>query len=130
MSAASRWLGRLVGWASPTIFKHNRWAQPTLRRRKRVQQRRVLLEQLEDRTLLAALPPQGLVSWFRAEGDAKDFLGSNNGTLMNGATFAAGKVGQAFKFDGTDDVVEVANESAFDFDRTNSFTIEAWINTT
>ena len=47
--------------------------------------------------------PSGLVSWWRAEGDARDFWDGNHGSLQNGATFAAGKVGQAFSFDGIND---------------------------
>jgi len=35
----------------------------------------------------------------------KDSAGANNGTLVNGATFADGKVGRAFSFDGIDDHV-------------------------
>jgi hypothetical protein len=42
--------------------------------------------------------PSGLVSWWRAEGDARDFWDGNHGAMQNGATFAAGKVGQAFFF--------------------------------
>ena len=50
-------------------------------------------------------PPAGLVSWWPGEGNANDIVGSNHGTLQNGATFAAGMVGQAFSFDGIDDYV-------------------------
>ena len=46
-------------------------------------------------------PPAGLVSWWRAEGDAPDFAGSNNGQLLSGVTFAPDRVGQAFSFDGS-----------------------------
>ncbi len=38
------------------------------------------------------------VSWWRAEDNADDSVGDNDGTLYNGATFAAGKTGQAFSF--------------------------------
>ena len=41
------------------------------------------------------------VSWWRAEGNTNDSVGSNNGTLHGGITFAAGKLGQAFSFDGS-----------------------------
>jgi len=44
----------------------------------------------------SALP--GLASWWRGEGDAKDSVGGNHGTLMGDATFAPGKAGQAFSF--------------------------------
>ncbi len=39
-------------------------------------------------------PPAGLVSWWPGDGNAKDIISGNDGTLVNGATFATGKVGQ------------------------------------
>ena len=45
-------------------------------------------------------PPAGLVAWFPGEGNANDVLGVSNGTLQGGATFATGKVGQAFSLNG------------------------------
>src|SRR5262245_43832871 len=62
---------------------------------------------LEDRCVPAALPPGDLVSWYRAEGNASDFLGVNPGSLQGGAAFATGKVGQAFDLDGVDDYVSI-----------------------
>ena len=41
------------------------------------------------------------VSWWKGENNATDSIGSNNGTLHGGITFAAGRVGQAFSFDGS-----------------------------
>src|SRR6266478_4524923 len=41
-------------------------------------------------------PPLGLVSWWRAEGDATDATGLNPGVLINALTFTNGEVGQAF----------------------------------
>ncbi|PYK84022.1 MAG: hypothetical protein DME40_20010, partial [Verrucomicrobia bacterium] len=52
-------------------------------------------------------PPPDMVSWWPGDGNANDIQDSNNGTLQNGATFAAGKVGLAFSFDGVDDYVDV-----------------------
>ncbi len=52
-------------------------------------------------------PPSGMVSWWPGDGNANDIVGTNNGTLVNGTSFAAGKVGQAFSFDGLDDGFEV-----------------------
>src|SRR6266545_3162494 len=43
-------------------------------------------------------PLSGLVSWWPGEGNANDLVGSNNGTLLNGVSFAEGIVGQAFNF--------------------------------
>jgi Concanavalin A-like lectin/glucanases superfamily len=51
--------------------------------------------------------PQGIVSWWDAEGDANDIVGGNNGSLENGAGFGTGMVGQAFQFDGVNDFVKV-----------------------
>ena len=48
-------------------------------------------------------PPSGIVAWWAGDGNATDVQGGNNGTLQNGATFAAGMVAQAFSFDGVDD---------------------------
>lgn len=41
----------------------------------------------------------GAVSHWPAEGNANDVADANNGSLENGATFATGRVGQAFSFD-------------------------------
>ncbi len=47
-----------------------------------------------------ASAPAGLVAWWSGEGNANDMVGVNNGVLQGGVAFAAGKVGQAFSFDG------------------------------
>jgi len=56
--------------------------------------------------------PAGLVGWWRAENDAQDSAGTNHGVLRNGAGFAAGRVGQAFALDGTDDCIEIPDAPA------------------
>ena len=68
--------------------------------------------------------PPGLVAWLRAENDAQDAAGTNHGTLSNGTTFATGKVGQAFSFDGVNDSVDIADAAAL---RPASLTFEAWV---
>ncbi len=50
-------------------------------------------------------PPAGLVSWWPGEGNALDLVGPNSGTLFGGVTFVAGRVGQAFRFNGIDGFV-------------------------
>jgi uncharacterized repeat protein (TIGR02543 family) len=75
-----------------------------------------------------AQPPANLVSWWKAENNANDSIGTNHGTMRNGATFATGKVGQAFRFDGVDDYVSTPDSPIFDFG-IDEFTIGAWINT-
>src|SRR5882762_9245295 len=69
--------------------------------------------------------PSGLVSWWQGEGNAKDRIGENNGTMENGAGFATGKVGQAFQFDGVNGYVEMANSTSLN--PKGSFAIDAWI---
>jgi hypothetical protein len=69
--------------------------------------------------------PSGLVSWWRGEGDANDSVGANSGVLFNGATFAPGKVGQAFSFDGVTSYVRIPDNPSLHL--TNALTIEAWV---
>lgn len=64
------------------------------------------------------------VGWWPGDGDANDIAGSNNGTLVNGATFAPGIVGQAFSFDGVNDFVQVAQDT---FDGLTDLTVDAWV---
>lgn len=70
--------------------------------------------------------PSGLMGWYPADGNANDISGnSNHGTLENGATFAAGQVGQAFSFDGINDFVQLPAGVSLEPD---SITVEGWIN--
>jgi len=63
--------------------------------------------------------------------DSQTNVAANNGTASNvdtsGMSYAAGKFDNAISFDGTDDYIDVANESNFDFERTDAFSLEAWI---
>ena len=68
-------------------------------------------------------PPANLVSWWRAEGDANDTIGNNNGILMNGTGMVPGKVGQAFSLDGVQSV-EIPDSPALHL---ASITIEGWV---
>ena len=70
-------------------------------------------------------PPNGLVAWWQASGNANDFFGANNGTLEGGAIATApGEVGTAFQFDGTNGFVQVPNAPALE---PTNLTIEAWV---
>jgi len=51
----------------------------------------------------------------------------DNGTLMNGCTFADGIIGKAFTFDGVDDYVSLPNNS---LNFTGDFSVSFWINPT
>jgi len=74
-------------------------------------------------------PPNSLVSWWPGDNNANDIQDGNNGALVNGTTFTAGKVGQAFEFDGVNDYVLVNNSTNLNFG-TGAFTVDAWIKTT
>src|ERR1019366_8056801 len=69
-------------------------------------------------------PPVGLVSWWPGEGNATDAIGTNNGTLENGAGFTTGKVGQTFVFAGSGEAVQLGNPTDLQL---QDFTIETWI---
>ena len=47
----------------------------------------------------------GLLAYYRADGTTNDQLGNYNGTLVNGATYGVGKIGQGFSFDGINDYI-------------------------
>lgn len=70
--------------------------------------------------------PPGLISWWRAEGNAMDTVGGNNGILVGGAGFVAGEVGQAFSFNGAAGFVQVPDASSLDFQSNSPISIELW----
>jgi hypothetical protein len=74
-----------------------------------------------------ATPPNGLISWWRAEGNAEDAVDGNHGALLNGVRFTNGVAGQAFSFDGADDRVVVSNSPSLNFGPGQDFSIEAWV---
>ena len=79
----------------------------------------------DNQGLASSVP--GLVSQWSAEGNANDSVGSNNGTLVNGASFAPGVVGQAFSLDGVDDVVRVPNSESLSFGPTSPMSVVVWV---
>ncbi len=71
-------------------------------------------------------PPPNMVGWYPGDGNAVDIQGGNNGTLMNGATFAPGEVDQAFQFTGGSERVFIADSPSLAI--TASLTLDAWVN--
>lgn len=67
----------------------------------------------------------GLISWWRGEGDALDFVGNNSGIAASNVMHVVGKVGQAFSFNGVNQFVEVPHSASLN--PTGSFSIEAWV---
>ncbi|WNG18556.1 FG-GAP-like repeat-containing protein [Cystobacter fuscus] len=70
--------------------------------------------------------PQPTGFWAGAD-NADDVYGALNGTLGSGVTFASGKVGQAFVFNGANDI-KIPDSPSLTFPTT--LTVEAWINPT
>jgi hypothetical protein len=75
-------------------------------------------------TVQCTASPANLVSWYRAEDNAVDSKGGNNGTLESGVTYVDGKVGRAFDFNQTGGV---ALGSPASLKITNALTIAAWV---
>lgn len=73
-----------------------------------------------------AVPP-GIVGWWKADGNANDSAGTNHGTLIPGATYAAGKIGQAFSLNGAGAYVDIGNGPALQVSA-GDFTVAAWVN--
>jgi hypothetical protein len=63
---------------------------------------------------------EGLVSRWKADGDATDGVGGNNGTLRDGVTFVPGRFGQAFR----SGYVEVENSPSLE---TPTLSVSVWV---
>lgn len=69
----------------------------------------------------------GLISWWRFNGNALDFIGVNHGTV-NGATLmnTGCKSGQCYSFDGVNDYINLPDSNLFDFPANTDFTVSLW----
>lgn len=72
--------------------------------------------------------PSGLVTWLRAEGNANDSTGLNNGSLLAGLGFTNGEVGQTFNFTNNGQGISLPASASLNLATNGDFTIEAWIN--
>ena len=70
--------------------------------------------------------PSGIIGWWRAEGDATDFIGTNDGVLLGGLSFTNGEVGQGFWFNSTNQGVRIPSSLT----AWSKCTFECWINPT
>ncbi len=83
----------------------------------------IIADRLRSGAAICLQSPSGLTAWYRGENNANDTtVNGNNGSLENGATFIAGKDGQAFDFDGVDDSVLLPT-----INLGQDYTIEMWI---
>jgi hypothetical protein len=72
--------------------------------------------------------PSDLISWWRGENNGLDSADGNNGTLLDGTTYAGGKVGQTFSSANTNGPGVLVPASAnLNVGAGNGFTLEAWI---
>ena len=67
--------------------------------------------------------PPNVLDWYRAEGNAKDAVGTNNGTWQGTPAYVNGIVNQAFDFVGTN-YVQIPSSSTLQL--SNAITIEFW----
>jgi WD40 repeat protein/serine/threonine protein kinase len=74
----------------------------------------------------AKRPTDGLIAWWRADGNAKDSVGHHDGALKGEITFAPGVAAQAFRLDGATRYVEVPRSDLWGFG-TRDFSIELWV---
>jgi hypothetical protein len=70
------------------------------------------------------VPPSGLVSLWRGEGNGADAHGTNHGVLEGGVGFVPGRRGSAFDFDGIDDDLLIPASSSLQLE--TAFTVEFW----
>ena len=69
--------------------------------------------------------PNGLVSVYKAESNAIDSLGTNNGTALGGLTYTTGKSGNAFDLNGTTGYVDMGDVMDVG---TSSWSYSMWFN--
>jgi Ca2+-binding RTX toxin-like protein len=71
----------------------------------------------------------GLSAWYPGEGNAVDGAYDNTGTPVGATTFAPGRIGQAFQFEGWENPghVRVPNFAPLE---SETVTVEAWVNST
>ena len=80
----------------------------------------------KDSKRIVALSSDALVAHLKFNDDVTDSAGSNNGTVTGTTTYVTGKVGKGISLNGSS-YVTLANESNFDFEHTNPFSITFWI---
>ncbi len=77
--------------------------------------------------------PDGLVSWWRGEGNALDSAGTNDGVMIDGITFTNAEVGKGIVFSGTgDDYIRLPNNLfpvPADGTANVAFSFELWFRT-
>lgn len=70
--------------------------------------------------------PEGITAWWQANGDGADHINGNQLALPTISFFDQGKVGAAFKFDGTVAHTRAVNSPSLDVGKADGFTVEFW----
>ncbi len=70
--------------------------------------------------------PEGIISYWKLDGDAADAADGNDGTLFGDPVWTTGIVNEGLLFDGIDDHVEIPHAENLNFG-SDDFTIIAWI---
>ncbi len=78
-------------------------------------------------TAVCVPAPPGLTAWWTGDGITNDVYNGFDASLVNGASYAPGLVGQAFVFDGIDDFVSAPHSPALNFG-IDDFTVVFWVN--
>jgi uncharacterized repeat protein (TIGR01451 family) len=69
----------------------------------------------------------GLVSWWSAEGNAYDAVGTNNGVVVGSVGYNNGEAGQAFQFDGSGGYISIPASASLNIGTGSGVTVEGWI---
>ena len=81
------------------------------------------------RRLQGTSAEDGLISHLKFNDNVTDSAGSNNGTVTGTTAYTTGKIDKAFSFNGSS-YVKLANESNFDFEHTDPFSMSMWVYST
>jgi YD repeat-containing protein len=74
--------------------------------------------------------PAGLVAWWPGNANANDVVSGVNGRLAGGIAFGTARVSSGFRFDGSNDVVQIPASPTLDVGQGNGLTLEFWVNST
>jgi hypothetical protein len=73
-----------------------------------------------------ALAAPGMVSWWQAENNASDSVGSNNGTLQGQAYYGTGVAGKGFQLNGINEFVNIPHSDTLNFGSAD-FSVGLWV---
>ena len=79
-----------------------------------------------DSKRISALSSDALVAHLKFNDNVTDSAGSNGGTVTGTTTYVTGKIGKGISLNGSS-YVTLANESNFDFEHTDPFSMTFWI---